>query len=44
MVSVRWRAFSGRDWNTVIFATDGAFVEWLIINQAEIATMQIERD
>lgn len=44
MISIRWRTYSGRDWHTEVFATDMSFVDWLIINQAEIAMMQIERD
>lgn len=43
MISVRWRTYSGREWHTDNFASDKSFVEWLIANQAEIATMAIER-
>lgn len=43
MISIRWMTYSGREWNTAMFATDGACIEWLISNQAEISVMTIER-
>ena len=46
MISIRWRQnipLIGWDWQTAIFASDTAAIDWLIANQDKIATMAIER-
>lgn len=43
MISIRWKSYSEDGWDTMNFASDRAFVEWLLVHQTDIAAFAIER-